>query len=35
MNETYRDGQEQVRLEDIRDAVSGLEGQSVPSIAGD
>ena len=33
-DETYRDGQE-VRLEDVRDAVSGLEGQSVPPIAGD
>lgn len=35
MNETYRDGQEEVRLEDVQDAVSGLEGQSVPPIAGD
>ena len=35
MNETYRDGQEEVRLEDVQDAVSGLEGQSVPLIAGD
>lgn len=34
MNETYRDGQEEVRLEDVQDAVSGLEGQSVPPIAG-
>lgn len=35
MNETYRDGQEEVRLEYVQDAVSGLEGQSVPPIAGD
>ena len=33
-NETYRDGQEEVRLEDVRDAVSGLEGQNVPLVAG-
>ena len=35
MNETDRDGQEEVRLEDVQDAVSGLglEGQSVPPIA--
>ena len=35
MNETYRDGLEEVRLEDVRDAVSRLEEQSVPPIAGD
>ena len=34
-DETYRDGQEEVRPEDVRDAVSGLEGQSVPPVAGD
>ena len=35
LNETYRDGQEEVRLKDVQDAVSGLEGQSVPPISGD
>lgn len=35
MNETYRDGQEEIRLEDVRNAVSELKEQSVPSIADD
>lgn len=34
-NEIYREGQEKIRLEDVRDAVSELKEQSVPSVAGD